>query len=131
MRVAVQVGFACDEEIALLEISDDLVGHIPGAPAGQPIETGQVFSVFTQRSHNGQAELLAQLVIVPSAAGSDVNDPRTLGFGHHVPLDDPMSCRRFGSSREMIERAVVGPTQQRLAVEFFDDLEPAATLERC
>ncbi len=105
VRVVVQVGARLDEETALGQVADDLVGRLDGREPVQPAVVVVEAAGLVDRGQHRQAERAAELEVLAAAARGDVDDARALLERHLVPGDDAMLDA--GARRERVERAAV------------------------
>ena len=111
---------ALDEEAALGEVADDLVGRLDGREAVQPaVVVVEVAGLVDRRQHR-QPERAAELEVLDAAAGRDVDDPGALLERDLVPGDDAVLDRRAG--RQVVERPLVAQPDELGAREPADEV---------
>ena len=101
---------ALDEEAALGEVADDLVGRLDGREAVQPAVVVVEAAGLVDRRQHRQAERAAELEVLGAGAGRDVDDPGALLERDLVPRDDAVLDARAG--REVVERALVAQADE-------------------
>ena len=92
-----------DEEAALAEVADDLVGGLGGREAVQPAVVVVEAAGLVDRRQDRQAERAAELEVLAAAARRDVDDAGALLERDLVPRDDPVLDAR--ARAEVVERA--------------------------
>src|SRR4051794_2838087 len=90
MWVAVRVRLEVIEVALLLEILDDALGDGVRVESGQPPEPVEVVPVFVERRDDREADRPAQLVVLGTTPGRDVDDARALFLAALVPRHDAM-----------------------------------------
>ena len=102
-----------DEQPALAEVADDLVGGVARREAVQPAVLVVEPARLVDGREHGQVVDARELEVLRAAARGDVDDAGALVDGHLVPRDDAMLDPR--ARRERVERAGVPEPDELLA----------------
>ncbi len=107
VRVGMDVRAGLDEEAPLGEVADDLVGRLDRREAVQPAVVVVETSALVDRREHGKAERAAELEVVRTGSGRDVDDAGSLLLLEVdlVPRDD--AVLDAGARREVVEGALV------------------------
>jgi hypothetical protein len=100
VRVAVLVGLQVVEDPAALEIVDDGLGDVGCLQASQPAKAVVVAAVLVDGHDDRQADRFAELEVLGTGAGGDVDDAGPLLLADLGPRHDPVLVAR------LLERAL-------------------------